>query len=211
MAKKFVPDSQLKKSDAIPLQIGSGEYIYSLGSTDLTLTFGSKVLRLHAVVVDTMAFNAVLGTDFTENESFGGLLTRPPRILIDGEEFSLQSSVGTILEIKRLFRLFKTESYTLVKDVKSKILQELNIPETKICIDVFANHVNFQEELYMTKGNSAFRYNWAKLLHGEADVLWANPPFTQISKVITKLCLEPTRMVVVTPEWNDPYWNSLLD
>jgi len=66
-AKKYVPDGKLKRSDSIPLQIGSGDYIYSLGSTVLTLTFGDKVLRLHAVVVD-------------------GLLTRHPRILIDGEE-----------------------------------------------------------------------------------------------------------------------------
>ena len=62
----------------------------------------------------------------------------------------------------------------------------------------------------MTKSNSAFRYSWHKLLRSSDDVLWANPPFSQLSKVVTKICLEPTRMILVHPDWNDQYWSPLL-
>ena len=107
VAKRFVPDGNLRKSEAIPLQIGSGEFIYSLGNADILLQFGAKIFQINAVVVDTSAFQAVLGTDFTESEHFGGLLTRPSRILIDGQEFVIQDVEGKP-EIQRIFRLFKT-------------------------------------------------------------------------------------------------------
>jgi len=38
----------------------------------------------------------------------------------------------------------------------------------------------------------------------------ANPPFSQLSKVVTKVCMEPTRMVLVHPDWADQYWSPLL-
>jgi len=38
-------------------------------------------------------------------------------------------------------------------------LRQLELPSHFVSIDLFANHVNFQEPFYMTKGNSAFWYN----------------------------------------------------
>ena len=127
------------------------------------MQFGPNIFQINAVVVETSAFQAVLGTDFTESEHFGGLLTRPSRILIDGQEFAIQDLDGKP-EIQRIFRPFKTESYSLAKEVRKEILKQLEISDHHICIDLFANHVNFQEAMYMTKSNSAFRYSWQKLL-----------------------------------------------
>ena len=210
VAKRYVPDSHLRRAEAIPLQVGSGEYIFSLGNADILLQFGQKVFQINAVVVDTCAFEAVLGTDFTESEHFGGLLTRTSRVLINGEEFPLLDCVETKPEIKRIFRMFKTESYSLVKSFPQETLRHLEVLPHQICVDLFANHLNHQEPQYLTKGNSAFRYNWTKLLRSSDDFLWANPPFSQLSKVVTKFCLEPTRCVLVHPEWIDQYWSPLL-
>ena len=62
----------------------------------------------------------------------------------------------------------------------------------------------------MTRENSAYRYNWSKLRSNDNQILWANPPFSQLAKVVTKLCLEPSRMVLVHPDWRDEYWTPLL-
>ena len=210
VAKRYVPDSFLRRSEAIPLQVGSGDFIYSLGNADIHLQFGTKVFQISAVVVDTNAFQAVLGTDFTESEHFGGLLTRPTRVLIDGQEFPVQDCVDPKPEIKRLFRMFKTESYSLTKPLRKEVLSQLEISPHQVCVDVFANHTNFQEPFYLTKSNSAFRYSWSKLLRTQDDFLWANPPFSQLSKVVTKVCLEPTRLILVHPDWVDQYWSPLL-
>ena len=209
VAKKFVPDTFLRRSDAIPLQVGSGEVIYSLGNANIQLQFGPKILQVDAVVVETSAFEAVLGTDFTESEHFGGLLTRTSRVIIDGQEFLVKDCLETKAEIKRIFRMFKTESYSLTPAIRRDVFQELGVPTSQICVDVFANHANNQEPFYMTKANSAFRYNWSKLLRSSSDFLWANPPFSQLSKVVTKFCLEPTRCILVHPEWVDQYWSPL--
>ena len=47
-------------------------------------------------------------------------------------------------------------------------------------------------------------------MRGPEYIWWANPPFSQLSKVVTKLCLEPTRMILVHPDWVDQYWSPLL-
>ena len=41
---------------------------------------------------------------------------------------------------------------------------------------------------------NAFSYDWSKLNMGTKDVLWANPPFSMLEKVVTKLILEPCKM-----------------
>ena len=112
--------------------------------------------------------------------------------------------------LHKVFRIFRTESYSLSSPLRDQVLQGLHVPKAFVTIDLFANHVNKQESLYMTRENSAFRYNWSLLRSQENQLLWANPPFSQLSKVVTKLCLEPTKMVLVHPDWCDDYWAPLL-
>ena len=76
---------------------------------------------------------------------------------------------------------------------------------------MFANDRNYQEPIYCTRKNSAWRYNWGELRKSDDVFLWANPPFSQLSKVVTKLCLEPTKMILVTPDWHDQHWSRILD
>ena len=44
---------------------------------------------------------------------------------------------------------------------------------------------------------------------------YANPPFSQHSKVLTKVALEGARVVLCTPDWGTTgehaYWRRLLD
>ena len=137
--------------------VGNGECIFSLGTTDLVLEFGQHSFSQKAYVVETTAFSALLGTDFTEgNEHFCGFLTRPPRILIDNEEFVCQD-MGQTFACNRIFRMFRTESYSLTPELRNQVFNELDIPKTQILVDCFANHGNHQERLYMTRENSAFR------------------------------------------------------
>ena len=67
-----IPANALRKTNVVPIQVGSGETIYSLGETTLCLTFGAKTIQQKAVVIETSAFQAVLGTDFLSNPRVGG-------------------------------------------------------------------------------------------------------------------------------------------
>ena len=204
VSKSCIPESALKKSTAVPIQVGSGDTIYSLGETNLQMNLGSKTIFQTAVVIETTAFQAVLGTDFLSNPRVGGLITQPPptRLLVDGELFEVQETQGTPTS-HRVYRLFKKEGYSLTDSLRDEVLRELEVPKACFSIDVFANFRNCKESKYMTRENSAWRYNWSALRKESSEVLWANPPFSQLSKVLTKLCMEPTRMVIVTPSWSD--------
>ena len=106
VAKNCLHPSSIKRGESLPLMVGNGECIFSVGTADLVLEFGKHSFVQKAHVVDTTAFSALLGTDFTEgNEHFCGFLTRPPRILIDNEEFQCQD-MGAVFSCNRIFRLF---------------------------------------------------------------------------------------------------------
>jgi hypothetical protein len=53
------------------------------------------------------------------------------------------------------------------------------------------------------------------LLTSDENYLWANPPFTMIEKVLTKIVLDKSRVVLVTPDWghtgSNGQWRKLLD
>ena len=87
-----IPANALKRTNVVPIQGGSGETIYSLGETTLLLCFGSKAITQKAVLIETSAFQGVLGTDLLSNPRVGGLITQPPptRRLVDGEPFEVQ-------------------------------------------------------------------------------------------------------------------------
>ena len=185
---------------------------FSLGETTLLLSFDSKAITQQAVVIDTSAFQAVLGTDFLSNPRVGGLITQPPptRLLVDGKPFVLQESLATC-NIHRVYRLFKEESYSLTDTLREEVSSELRAPKTSLSVDTFANRRSATESKYMIRDNSAWRYNCSALRKELSEILWANPPFSQRSIVVTKRCLEPTRKILVTPSWSDQYWSRFLD
>ena len=107
--------------------------------------------------------------------------------------------------------MFKKESYSLTDPLRTEVLRELEISPRQVLVDMFANHKNHKEALYCTRENSAWRYDWSALRKSESEVLWANPPFSQLSKVLTKLCLESTKLILVCPDWQETYFSRILD
>ena len=53
IAKHMVPEHKIQRKDAVALQVASGEYIYSLGTTSLEMEFGSRKISHTAYVVDS--------------------------------------------------------------------------------------------------------------------------------------------------------------
>ena len=212
VSKAYVSDSILDRRNITPIQVGSGETIFSLGEADLKIDFGQKTIVQRALVIDTSAFQAVLGMDFLSNSRVGGLITQPPpgKLLFDGELFPLME-IKCPQACKRLFRIFKKESYALTQQLRDDILDKLEIQKKDISIDLFANHKNAQETKYCTRENSAWRYNWTSLLEEKkCKYLWANPPFSMLPKVLTKISMEETKVILVTPDWDNQYWSRLL-
>ena len=96
VAKAFVQEKSINRGRTIPVEVGSGETPFTLGTTTLVLTFGDKVIEHEAHVLNTTAFQAVLGMDFLQGPRCTGILTypTPPKLLIDGELFPLNELQG---------------------------------------------------------------------------------------------------------------------
>ena len=113
-----------------------------------------------------------------------------------------------------IFMLTKTksrENYRLTTLVRDKALWDIGVAKEHITVDLFASNVNASCPLYITKRMDAFTYHWPSLCVKPTDILWANPPFSMMEEVVTKLILEPCKVVLVAPEFKQASWWKPLD
>ena len=104
-------ENYLTKSQSIPIEVGSGETIYTLGTTEIILVLGEKAIKHKMHVLETSAFQAVLGMDFPNGPRCTGIVTfpNPLKIIVDGEQVPLRTKRGGNLT-HGLFRIFKKEA-----------------------------------------------------------------------------------------------------
>jgi len=81
------------------------------------------------------------------------------------------------------------------------------VEKNEIEVDLFANHFNKQAKLYCTRSCNAFWFHLGQL----GVILWANPPWSQLYRVLTKIILDRAKVVLVTPFWPNTYWHRLLE
>ena len=64
-------------------------------------------------------------------------------------------------------------------------------------VEFFASKEQHMMQLYCSRYlNNAYRFYWRSL-----GLCYASPPFSQLSKVLTKIALEGARLVLCTPYW----------
>ena len=117
-----------------------------------------------------------------------GLLLRPARLIVNNQEIPLREESGA-QHLHRMVRV-PTEGYKLRSDLRFEALSKLGVSPSQLVVDLVASPKNTQESLFCTKANSAWKYNWKSLLKSDVEVLWANPPFSKLSRVVTKVALD---------------------
>ena len=97
VSKNFVETCNIKRGHSIPVEVGNGETIFTLGTTEMVLVLGEKTLKQKVHVLETDAFQAVLGTDFLSGPRCSGIITypHPPKIIVDGEQVTLKTKKDT--------------------------------------------------------------------------------------------------------------------
>ena len=195
ISSSVVKGTTFDQTHPVPVKVGYGDTIWSLGSLAVDIPVGKEVVNINCLVLDTDAFQAILGMDFLRSPKVRGLMMNPPALLIGEDKVPLQE-LESDEHTNRLFRTFRTESYTLEPKLRRGICQIGNM------IDLFASDVNCQADVYCTKqGNSAWRYSWRRLGEESFRRLWINPPFTKIHEALTKVALEKAKALIVTPKW----------
>jgi hypothetical protein len=204
------PPSQLTNSYKRGVEFGCNNVLFTTGRAWVEVILGSVKVKIEALVLETTAFEILLGMDFIN--ILNGLLFNPGRIIYRNQEYPCTEGkprdMSHVHEIN--LRHWTHESYTLIPAKRKSSLVQLAVSEIGGCL--FASRANRTHELFCSRENSAWWYNWGSLT--ERVPWWANPPFSKLQHVIVKVILEQANLVLVTPDWTGgehEKWRTLLD
>ena len=105
----------------------------------------------------------------------------------------------------------KTEDYQLLGDVLDQGLSELGYSREDLNVELFASNKQHVLDLYCSKGkNCCYTFYWPSF-----RMAYGNQRFSEVGKVLTKVALERSRMVLCSPDWEahggNEYSPTLLD
>ena len=100
----------------------------------------------------------------------------------------------------------KTEDYQLLGEVLDQGLKELGYSREDLSVELFASDKQHVLDLYCSKGkNCSYTFYWPSF-----GMAYGNPRFSELEKVLTKVALERSRMVLCSPDWGahggNEYW-----
>lgn len=234
VSSSIVPAEMIKSGKTVGIQVGDGKVIWSLGMVELTLPLGHYDLSLNCAVIETTAFDCVIGTDLfkqhpkvlniSTQEPYGfnvldenGNVTLTPFASLDTKAapavrllHKLPEDLSIPLKEYVNLNLFLTESYKLSEPIREQAMIQLGINPENVQVELFASTLNSSYRHYCSKSDSAFKYCWNYL-----GLCYANPPFSMMSRVLTKIVMDQALVVLVTPDWMPTgqvkYWKNLLD
>ena len=105
----------------------------------------------------------------------------------------------------------KTEDYQLFGDVLDEGLKELGYAGEDLNVELLASDKQHVPDLYCSKGKKCcYKFYWPSF-----GMAYGNPRFSELRKVLTKVALQRSRMVLCSPDWGahggNEYWRTLLD
>ena len=194
------------------------------GDCEVEVPMVSRGIAHRFYVMDTEAFNFVLCTDFFVQHSQILSLTLQASYVLqvdhgDGwESVPLEQSEHTSSylwvckrEPSTMMVASKTEDHRLPGNVLEQGLRELGYCREDLNVELFGSDKQHVLDLYCSKGkNCCYKFYWPPF-----GMAYGNPSFSELGKVLTKVVLERSRMVLCSPDWGahggNEYWRTLLD
>ena len=224
VAKKILPCGSLKNTmTTAAIRMGDGHVVHSCGDCEVEVPMGSWTIAHRFYVMDTEAFDFVLGTDFiVQHSQIQSLTLQAPYLLyVDHgsgrESVPLEQSEHTLSYLRlskeepsNMMAASKTEDYQLLGEVLDQGLKELGYPREDLSVELFASDKQHVLDLYCSKGkNCSYKIYWPSF-----GMAYGNPRFSELGKVLTEVALERSRMVLCSPDWGahggNEYWRNLL-
>ena len=166
VAKKTLPRGDLKNiKPTAAIRMGDGHVVHSCGDCEVEVPMGSRSIAHRFYVMDTEAFDFLLGTDFfVEHSEILSLSLQAPYVLQvdhgDGwESVPLEQSQHTSSyqrvckkEPSTTMVASETEDYQLLGDVLDQGWKELGYPREDLNVELFASDKRNVLDLYCSKG-----------------------------------------------------------
>ena len=211
VANKILPCGSLKNTmTTAAIRMGDGHVVHSCGDCEVEVPMGSRTIAHRFYVMDTEAFDFVLGTDFfVQHSQIQSLTLQAPYLLyVDHgsgrESVPLEQSEHTSSYLRlskeeplNMMAASKTEDYQLLWEVLDQGLKELGYSREDLSVELFASDKQHVLGLYCSKGkNCSYKFYWPSF-----GMAYGNPRFSELGKVPTKVALERSRMVLCSPDW----------
>ena len=94
------------------------------------------------------------------------------------------------------------ETYAVVDTWVRKIIR---FSELEPSVDAFASKGNQRVPRFWTKKDDAFKQDW------RSEILWMNPPFSQLDRVLHKILNEEAQGILIVPCWKRFLWWTILE
>ena len=109
----------------------------------------------------------------------------------------LELSGQKVSGLRYMNRSYRTENYQLVRPVYENGLAALQVDLNEVQVEFFASKEQHMMQVYCSLYlNNAHCLYWRSM-----GFCYANPPFSQLSRVLTKISLEGASVVLCTPDW----------
>ena len=215
VAKKPLPRRSLKNTmTTAAIRIGDGHVVHSCGDYAVEVPMGSRTTAHWFYVIDTGAFDFVVGTDFfVQHSQIQSLTLQAPYLLyVDHgngrESVPLEQSEHTPSYLRvwkgepsNMIAASKTEDYQLLGEVPDQGLKELGYSKEDLSVESFASDKQHVLDRYCSKAeNCSYKFYWPSF-----GMAYGNLRFSELGKVLTKLALECQRAT------GDEYWRTFLD
>ena len=162
VAKKMLPCGSLKNTmTTAAIRMGDGHVVHSCGNCEVEVPMGSRTIAHRFYVMDTEAFDFVLGTDFFVQHSQIQPLPplRGPRQCKESVPLEQSEHTSSYLRLSKeepwnMMAASKTEDYQLFKEVLDQGLKELGYSREDLSVEVFASDKQHALDLYCSKGKN---------------------------------------------------------
>ena len=225
VAKKILPCGTLKNTmTTAAMGMGEGHVVHSCGDCEVEVAMGSRTIAHWFYVMDTEASDFVLGTDFFVQHSHIQSLTLQAPYLLYVDHGNGRESVplekaehtSSYLRVSKeepsnMMAASKTEDYQLLGEVQDQGLKEVGYSREDLSVELFASDKQHVLDLYCSKGEKcSYKFYWPAF-----GMAYGNPRFSGLGKVLTKVALERSRMVLCSTDWGahggNEYCRTLLD
>ena len=202
VARRLLKQAKIRKPKTGAIRVGDGRTSHSLGGVNVTVCLGDEQVTQQCKVLNTDAFDIVIGTHF---------LCRNPQVKLLSLQcpYALHCDIGSGLSsvpleqsgrkesgLRYVNRSYRTENYQLVRPVFENGAAALQVDLNEVQVELLASKEQHMMQLYCSRYlNNAYRFYWKSM-----GLCYANPPFSQLAKVLTKIALEGARVVLCTPD-----------
>ena len=218
VAKKALPLGDLKNiMPTAAIRMGDGHVVHRCGDCEVDVPMASRSIAHRFYVMDTDAFDLVLGTDFFVEHSQILSLTLQARYVLQvdhgdgGESVPLDQSEHTSSYLRvckkepsTMMVASKTEDYQLLGDVLDQGLKDLGYCREDRNVELFASDKQHVLDLYCSKG----KHCCYKFYGPSFGMAYGNPRFSELGKLLTKVALERSRMLLCSPDWGAQWGNE---